>query len=170
MRIVGWRRRDSTNKEKIAPKLNSPQHFPPNGSLRNFMSRSNAANPAERNVQSRVDARVSRCFLPHRPLECQRLTNSLCHAVQQKHQQVGSKPTARQTATVNRTVKKPGGCGEAQLSSIPNSSVDITHNAMDEIPDLIQGLFKICSHLSGMHFSSIPYSIDDIHPPSFFSL
>jgi hypothetical protein len=62
MRIVGWRRRDSTNKEKIAPKLNSPQHFPPNGSLRNFMSRSNAANPAERNVQSGVDARVSRCY------------------------------------------------------------------------------------------------------------
>jgi len=109
MRIVGWRRRDSTNKEKIAPKLNSPQHFPPNGSLRNFMSRSNAANPAERNVQSGVDARVSRCFLPHRPLECHRLTNSLpCCAAEAPE---GSKPTARQTATVNRTVKKPGGCG-----------------------------------------------------------
>ncbi len=88
--------------------------------------------------------------------------------MQQKHQQAGSKPTARQTATVNRTVKTPAGWGKAQLSSIPNSSVNITHNAMDEIQDLIQGLIKICSHLSGIHFSSIPDLIDDIHPPYHF--
>ncbi len=121
MRIVGWRRRDSTNKEKIAPKLNSPQHFPPNGSMRNFMSRSNAANPAERNVQSGVDARVSRCFLPHRPLECHRLTNSLpCCAAEAPAGRIETNRTAnRNSEPHGEEARGMGGRPNFHPSQIP---------------------------------------------------